>query len=58
MRESLTRGLTQLGLSPDAVPQLEAYAAALLEKNRVMNLTAITAPQDVATRTCWTARRC
>ena len=49
MRESLTRGLTQLGLSPDAVPQLETYAAALLEKNRVMNLTAITAPQDVAT---------
>ena len=49
MRESLTRGLAQLGLSPDAVPQLEAYAAALLEKNRVMNLTAITAPQDVAT---------
>ena len=49
MRESLTRGLTQLGLSPDAVPQLEAYAAALLEKNRVINLTAITAPQDVAT---------
>ena len=49
MRESLTRGLTQLGLSPDAVPQLEADAAALLEKNRVMNLTAITAPQDVAT---------
>ena len=56
MRESLTRGLTQLGLSPDAVPQLEAYAAALLEKNRVMNLTAITAPQDVATLhllDCW-----
>ena len=49
MREFLTRGLTQLGLSPDTVPQLEAYAAALLEKNRVMNLTAITAPQDVAT---------
>ena len=36
MRESLTRGLTQLGLSPDAVPQLEAYALALgkvLEKD-------------------------
>ena len=48
MRESLTRGLAQLGLSPDAVPQLEAYAAALLEKNRVMNLTAITDPCDVA----------
>lgn len=32
MREFLTRGLAQLGLSPDAVPQLEAYAAALLER--------------------------
>ena len=49
MRDTLTRGLAQLGLSADAVPQLEAYAALLLEKNRVMNLTAITEPQDVAT---------
>ena len=49
MRDTLTRGLAQLGLSADAVPQLEAYAALLLEKNRVMNLTAITEPQEVAT---------
>ena len=49
MREILTKGLTQLGLSTDAVLQLEAYASLLLEKNRVMNLTAITQPQEVAT---------
>ena len=49
MRDILTRGLAQLGLPADAVPQLEAYSALLLEKNKVMNLTAITAPQEVAT---------
>ena len=49
MRDILTRGLAQLGLPADAVPQLVAYAALLLEKNKVMNLTAITAPQEVAT---------
>ena len=49
MRDILTRGLAQLGLPADAVPQLEAYAALLLEKNRVMNLTAITDPREVST---------
>ena len=49
MRDTLTRGLAQLGLAADAVPLLEAYASLLLEKNRVMNLTAITEPQEVAT---------
>lgn len=49
MKDILTRGLAQLGLSDAAAPQLEAYAALLLEKNKVMNLTAITAPEDVAT---------
>ena len=49
MRDILKRGLSQLGLSDDAVPQLETYASLLLEKNKVMNLTAITEPQDVAT---------
>ena len=49
MRDILVKGLAQLGLSDRAVPQLEAYAALLLEKNRVMNLTAITDPQEVAT---------
>ena len=49
MRDILVKGLAQLGLPADAVPQLEAYAALLLEKNRVMNLTAITEPREVAT---------
>ena len=49
MRDILVKGLAQLGLSDHAVPQLEAYASQLLEKNKVMNLTAITAPQEVAT---------
>ena len=49
MRDLLTAGLTALDLDPAAAPQLERYAALLLEKNKVMNLTAITAPRDVAT---------
>ena len=49
MRDILTAGLTALGLDTAAVPQLERYAALLLEKNRVMNLTAITGERDVAT---------
>ncbi len=49
MKDILVKGLAQLGLSDHAVPQLEAYASLLLEKNKVMNLTAITAPQEVAT---------
>ena len=49
MRDILTAGLTALGLDTAAVPQLERYAALLLEKNKVMNLTAITDERDVAT---------
>ena len=49
MRDLLTAGLTALDLDPAAAPQLERYAELLLEKNKVMNLTAITAPRDVAT---------
>ncbi len=49
MRDILTAGLTGLGLDPDAAPALERYASALLEKNKVMNLTAITQPDQVAT---------
>ncbi len=40
--------LTALGLDTAAAPQLERYAALLLEKNKVMNLTAITEPAAVA----------
>ena len=45
----LTEGLAQLGLPTDAAPRLAEFAGAVLEKNRVMNLTAITQPGDFAT---------
>lgn len=52
--ETLIRtGLAQLGQAqkvPDTAPSLLAqYGELLLQKNQVMNLTAITEPQDVAT---------
>lgn len=52
--EALIRsGLAQMGLPtqiPEAAPaQLAQFGRLLLEKNQVMNLTAITQPQDVAT---------
>ena len=48
MEPLLRNGLTALGLRLDAAPALERYGELLLEKNRVMNLTAITDPADVA----------
>jgi len=45
----LTTGLTHLHLPTDNVDALLQYADALLETNKVMNLTAITDPADVAT---------
>jgi len=48
METVLRRGLAALQLPDDAVPALTRYGAALLEKNQVMNLTAITDPDDVA----------
>ena len=48
--ESLLReGLSGWGLAADAAPRLLEFSDRLLEKNRVMNLTAITDPVDVAT---------
>ena len=48
----LTDGLAALGLTdrvpPEAVSRLDQYARLLLEKNQVMNLTAITEPEQVA----------
>ncbi|MGN0964015.1 MAG: 16S rRNA (guanine(527)-N(7))-methyltransferase RsmG [Dysosmobacter sp.] len=48
----LTDGLAALGLTdrvpPEAVSRLDQYAQLLLEKNQVMNLTAITEPEQVA----------
>lgn len=49
MREVLARGLPQLGVVPEAMAPLEQFAGLLLEKNQVMNLTAITDPADVMT---------
>lgn len=49
MEAALRAGLTALGLPCDAVPQLVDFSTRLLEKNQVMNLTAITDPVDVAT---------
>ena len=49
MRDLLTAGLTALDLDPAAADKLARYAELLLEKNKVMNLTAITAPREVAT---------
>ena len=57
MRDLLTAGLTALDLDPAAADKLARYAELLLEKNKVMNLTAITAPRDVATLHLLTARR-
>ena len=48
MRDTLNKGLPALGLGTEAVPALEAFSALLLERNQVMNLTAITEPKDVA----------
>ena len=44
----MQEGLTALGLSDEAVPRLLRYAELLLEKNKVMNLTAITDPGEVS----------
>lgn len=48
MRETLERGLRSLGIDPAVIPALEQFAGMMLERNRVMNLTAITEPKDVA----------
>lgn len=53
MQELIGSGLAELGLSgqvPEAAPALlEQFGRLLLEKNDVMNLTAIIRPRDVAT---------
>ena len=48
MEEHLRKGLAELGLGDDAAPSLLRFGELLLEKNKVMNLTAITDPEDVA----------
>jgi 16S rRNA (guanine527-N7)-methyltransferase len=48
MKEQLAAGLAALSLPGDGIPALCRYADLLLEKNQVMNLTAITDPAAVA----------
>ena len=48
MRATLEQGLPALGLGPELIKPLETFSRMLLEKNQVMNLTAITDPRDVA----------
>ena len=49
MEQLLQTGLTQMGLPTEGIPALMRYADLLVEKNKVMNLTAITEPADIAT---------
>lgn len=48
MEAILREGLTALSLPAGGVPALLRYADLLAEKNKVMNLTAITEPDEVA----------
>ncbi len=48
MRATLEQGLPALGMGLELIEPLEAFSRMLLEKNQVMNLTAITEPRDVA----------
>lgn len=49
MEQRITAGLASLGLTPppQAPAQLARYGQLLLEQNQVMNLTAITDPDQV-----------
>lgn len=49
MEHLLHEGLTALGLPTTGISSLLRYAEMLVEKNKVMNLTAITEPADIAT---------
>ena len=48
MRETLEQGLAALELDKSHISDLERFAGLMLERNQVMNLTAITEPRDVA----------
>ena len=49
MEQLLHNGLTEMGLPTEGIPALIRYGELLVEKNKVMNLTAITEPHDIAT---------
>lgn len=49
MRDTLIRGLPQLGADLSIIEKLEIFSSSLVEKNKVMNLTGITEPREIAT---------
>lgn len=49
MRETLTKGLPELGVCVEHIPALEEFSRLLVKKNEVMNLTGITEPREIAT---------
>ena len=48
MKQILSIGLPALGVGDTCIPDLEKFVDMLLERNQVMNLTAITEPDQVA----------
>ena len=56
MREILERGLAELGVDAACAPGLTAFSQLLLEKNKVMNLTA--SRRMWRGCICWTACTC
>lgn len=48
MEQIIREGLLQMGLPSGAAPSLAEYGRLLLEKNQVMNLTALREPEQVA----------
>ncbi|MCD7927537.1 MAG: 16S rRNA (guanine(527)-N(7))-methyltransferase RsmG, partial [Oscillospiraceae bacterium] len=48
METIIAQGLAQMGLPSKSAPVLARYGELLLEQNQVMNLTAITQPEQVA----------
>lgn len=52
MNELLTSGFAQMGIDADAsqLAQLGDFTARMLETNKVMNLTGITEPDEIATK--------
>lgn len=49
MERLLQTGLAELGLPDEGIPALLRFSDALVERNKVMNLTAITEPSEIAT---------
>ncbi|MCD8212277.1 MAG: 16S rRNA (guanine(527)-N(7))-methyltransferase RsmG [Oscillospiraceae bacterium] len=48
MEDVIIQGLTEMGLPAARAADLATYSRLLLEGNRVMNLTSVTEPEDVA----------